>query len=89
MLVRIILLRRIGRETGSSLGAPSTTFVQAVSGGVCGDGATIRDRGARVRVRSSAMATTGPAPPGSRSVWYRRLPPSLQRVAAASDRVSS
>jgi hypothetical protein len=36
----------------------------------------------------SAMATTGPAPPGSHPVWYRRLPPSLQRVAAASDRVS-
>jgi hypothetical protein len=40
MLVRIILLRRIGRETGSSLRAPSTTFAQAVSGGVRGDGAT-------------------------------------------------
>ena len=27
--------------------------------------------------------------PGRRPAWYRRLPPSLQRVAAASDRVSS
>jgi cobalamin biosynthesis protein CbiD len=35
------------------------------------------------------MATTGPAQPGSRPAWYRRLSPSLQRVAAASDRVSS
>jgi len=26
-------------------------------------------------------------PPGPRPAWYRRLPPSLQRVAAASDRV--
>jgi WLM domain len=33
------------------------------------------------------MATTGP--PGPRPAWYRRLPPSLQRVAAASDRVSA
>lgn len=33
------------------------------------------------------MATV--PPPGSRPAWYRRLPPSLQRVAAASDRVSS
>jgi hypothetical protein len=28
-----------------------------------------------------------PAPPGPRPAWYRRLPASLQRVAAASDRV--
>jgi len=28
-------------------------------------------------------------PPGPRPAWYRRLPPSLQRVAAASDRVTS
>jgi hypothetical protein len=34
------------------------------------------------------MASTGP-PSGSRPAWYRRLPPSLQRVAAASDRVTS
>lgn len=34
------------------------------------------------------MATTGPRP-GPRPAWYRRLPPSLQRVAAASDQVSS
>ncbi len=31
----------------------------------------------------------GSPPPGSRPAWYRRLPPSLQRVAAQSDRVSS
>jgi hypothetical protein len=37
---------------------------------------------------ASRMPPTGP-PPGSRPAWYRRLPPSLQRVAAASDRVSS
>src|SRR5215471_6613022 len=30
-----------------------------------------------------------PPPPGPRPAWYRRLPPSLQRVAAASDRVTS
>src|SRR5262245_43513294 len=34
------------------------------------------------------MAAAG-RPPGPRPAWYRRLPPSLQRVAAASDRVSS
>ena len=34
------------------------------------------------------MATTGPRP-GPRPAWYRRLPPSLQRVAAASDQVAS
>jgi hypothetical protein len=34
------------------------------------------------------MPPTG-SPPGSRPAWYRRLPPSLKRVAAASDRVSS
>ncbi len=28
-------------------------------------------------------------PPGTKPAWYRRLPPTLQRVAAASDRVSS
>jgi hypothetical protein len=28
-------------------------------------------------------------PPGPRPAWYRRLPPALQRIAAASDRVSS
>jgi hypothetical protein len=28
-------------------------------------------------------------PSGTRPAWYRRLPPSLQRVAAASDRISS
>ena len=28
-----------------------------------------------------------PAPPARRPAWYRRLPPGLQRVAAASDRV--
>jgi len=28
-----------------------------------------------------------PAPPGPRPAWYRRLPPALRRVAAASDRV--
>ena len=34
------------------------------------------------------MAPIG-RPPGHRPAWYRRLPPSLQRVAAQSDRVSS
>jgi hypothetical protein len=34
------------------------------------------------------MAVTDP-PTRPRPAWYRRLPPSLQRVAAASDRVSS
>jgi hypothetical protein len=28
-------------------------------------------------------------PPGPRPAWYKRLPPALQRVAAASDRVTS
>src|SRR5262245_26234228 len=32
------------------------------------------------------MAPIG-SPPGRRPTWYRRLPPSLQRVAAQSDRV--
>jgi hypothetical protein len=30
-----------------------------------------------------------PSPAGSRPAWYKRLPPALQRVAAASDRVTS
>jgi hypothetical protein len=34
------------------------------------------------------MAPMG-RPSGQRPAWYRRLPPSLQRVAAQSDRVSS
>jgi hypothetical protein len=34
------------------------------------------------------MAPIG-RPSGQRPAWYRRLPPSLQRVAAQSDRVSS
>jgi hypothetical protein len=28
-----------------------------------------------------------PTPPGPRPAWYRRLPPALQRIAEASDRV--
>jgi hypothetical protein len=34
-----------------------------------------------------ALSPRSPAPPGPRPSWYRRLPPTLQRVAAASDRV--
>src|SRR5260370_29426275 len=34
------------------------------------------------------MASIRP-PSGQRPAWYRRLPPSLQRVAEQSDRVSS
>jgi hypothetical protein len=31
----------------------------------------------------------GPPPSGSPPAWYKRLPPALQRVAAASDRITS
>src|SRR5205823_2071895 len=42
---------------------------------------------ARAKLTSRVLADPPIRPPGPRPAWYRRLPASLKRVAAASDRV--
>src|SRR5438128_10546572 len=44
-------------------------------------------RCARGKLASHVLADPPIRPPGPRPAWYRRLPASLKRVAAASDRV--